>query len=133
MLPQLEQTTESAWSSVRSSIAAPHCGQLSDATAGALTSPRCGEGCAPRAGPARGAQPSPHRGLVSAPAVASLSCPQCGAAIELRTLDQALSVVCSSCGSILDARDPNLHVLQEFKSRQKFTPQIPLGTRGTLK
>jgi hypothetical protein len=70
---------------------------------------------------------------VSAPAVASLSCPQCGAAIELRTLDQALSVVCASCGSILDARDPNLHVLQEFQARQKFTPQIPLGARGTLK
>jgi hypothetical protein len=70
---------------------------------------------------------------VSAPAVASLTCPQCGAAIELRTLDQALSVVCASCGSILDARDPNLHVLQEFKARQKFVPQIPLGTRGTLK
>jgi hypothetical protein len=70
---------------------------------------------------------------VSAPAVASLSCPQCGAAIELRTLDQALSVVCASCGSILDARDPNLHVLQAFQARQKYTPQIPLGTRGTLK
>ena len=70
---------------------------------------------------------------MSAPAVASLTCPQCGSAIELRTLDQALSVVCASCGSILDARDPNLHVLQEFKARQKFTPQIPLGTRGTLK
>ena len=51
---------------------------------------------------------------MSAPAVASLSCPQCGAAIELRTLDQALSVVCSSCGSILDARDPNLALIQGF-------------------
>ena len=30
--------------------------------------------------------------MSSAPAVASLSCPQCGAAIELRTLDQAQSV-----------------------------------------
>ena len=70
---------------------------------------------------------------MSAPAVASLSCPQCGAAIELRTLDQAQSVVCSSCGSILDARDPNLAVIQEFEARQKFTPQIPLGTRGALK
>jgi hypothetical protein len=70
---------------------------------------------------------------VSAPAVASLSCPQCGAAIELRTLDLAQSVVCSSCGSILDARDPNLALIQAFEARQKFTPQIPLGTRGTLK
>jgi len=70
---------------------------------------------------------------VSAPAVASLSCPQCGAAIELRTLDQAQSVVCSSCGSILDARDPNLALIQGFQAKQKFEPQIPLGTRGTLK
>jgi hypothetical protein len=70
---------------------------------------------------------------VSAPAVASLSCPQCGAAIELRTLDQAQSVVCSSCGSILDARDPNLALIQAFQAKQKFEPQIPLGTRGTLK
>ncbi|MEO6527077.1 MAG: DUF4178 domain-containing protein [Gemmatimonadaceae bacterium] len=70
---------------------------------------------------------------MSAPAVASLSCSQCGAAIELRTLDQAQSVVCASCGSILDARDPNLHLIQAFEARQKFTPQIPLGTRGTLK
>jgi hypothetical protein len=70
---------------------------------------------------------------VSAPAVASLSCPQCGAAIELRTLDQAQSVVCSSCGSILDARDPNLSLIQAFAAKQKYTPQIPLGTRGTLK
>ena len=70
---------------------------------------------------------------MSAPAVSSLSCPQCGAAIQLRTLDQAQTVVCSSCGSILDARDPNLAVLQTFQAKQRFTPQIPLGTRGTLK
>ena len=70
---------------------------------------------------------------MSAPAVASLSCPQCGAAIELRTLDQAQSVVCSSCGSILDVRDPNLALIQAFQAKQKFEPQIPLGTRGTLK
>jgi hypothetical protein len=70
---------------------------------------------------------------VTAPAVASLSCPQCGAAIELRTLDLAQSVVCASCGSILDARDPNLALIQAFEAKQRYTPQIPLGTRGTLK
>jgi hypothetical protein len=70
---------------------------------------------------------------VSAPVVASLSCPQCGAAIELRTIDQAQSVACPTCGSILDARDPNLRLLQAYEQRQKFTPRIPMGTRGTLK
>jgi hypothetical protein len=53
--------------------------------------------------------------------------------VELRTLDLAQTVVCASCGSILDARDPNLRVLQEFQGRQRYTPRIPLGTRGTLK
>jgi hypothetical protein len=70
---------------------------------------------------------------VTAPAVGSLSCPQCGAAITLRALDQAQTVACANCGSILDARDPNLRVLQAYEKRQTFTPQIPLGTRGMLK
>jgi len=70
---------------------------------------------------------------VTAPAVSSLSCPQCGAAITLRALDQAETVACASCGSVLDARDPNLRVLQGYEEAQKFTPQIPLGTRGVLK
>jgi hypothetical protein len=71
--------------------------------------------------------------MVTAPAVSSLSCPQCGAAITLRALDQAQTVACASCGSVLDARDPNLRVLQAYEKAQKFTPQIPLGTRGVLK
>jgi hypothetical protein len=70
---------------------------------------------------------------VTAPAVSSLSCPQCGAAITLRALDQAETVACASCGSVLDARDPSLRVLQTYEEAQKFTPQIPLGTRGVLK
>jgi hypothetical protein len=70
---------------------------------------------------------------VTAPAVSSLSCSQCGAAITLRALDQAQTVVCASCGSILDARDPTLRVLQTYEKAQTFTPQIPLGTRGVLK
>lgn len=70
---------------------------------------------------------------MTAPAVSSLSCPRCGAAIALRALDQAEAVACSSCGSILDAHDPNLRVLQAYEDAQKFTPQIPLGTRGQLK
>jgi hypothetical protein len=70
---------------------------------------------------------------VTAPAVSSLSCPQCGAAITLRALDQAETVACASCGSVLDARDPNLRVIQAYEEAQKFIPQLPLGTRGVLK
>jgi hypothetical protein len=66
------------------------------------------------------------------PKVSGLNCPNCGAAIELRSFTNATSVVCQSCLSVLDARDPNLQVLQEAQSRERIAPEIPLGTRGTL-
>lgn len=64
--------------------------------------------------------------------IAGLNCPNCGAAIELRSFTNALSVVCQNCLSVLDARDPNLQILQEAQSKQRVVPDIPLGTRGTF-
>lgn len=68
------------------------------------------------------------------PQVKALNCPKCGVAIPLRALGQALSVVCESCHSILDAKDPQLQILQTF---QKITstdqPLIHLGTRGKIR
>ncbi|MEO7522200.1 MAG: DUF4178 domain-containing protein [Gemmatimonas sp.] len=43
----------------------------------------------------------------------------------------AVSVACPSCGSILDATDPNLTVLQRHQRGMRIAPQIPLGKRGT--
>ena len=68
-----------------------------------------------------------------APQVKGLNCPHCGAAIELRSGELAQTVACPSCAAILDAKDPNLRVLQEFKGKIRYQPRIPLGTRGTLK
>jgi hypothetical protein len=68
-----------------------------------------------------------------APNVKGLNCPKCGAAIQLRSGELAQTVVCSSCAAILDAKDPNLRVLQEFQGKLRYTPIIPLGARGTLK
>jgi hypothetical protein len=66
--------------------------------------------------------------------VKSLNCPQCGAAITLRALGQASAVVCDSCHAILDAKDPNLQVLQKFDQIVRPDPPlIPLGTRGKLR
>lgn len=66
-----------------------------------------------------------------APKVASLSCPNCGAPISMRSMGRAVSVVCDHCGSILDARDPQLRILQRFKTASACEWQlIPLGTRG---
>jgi hypothetical protein len=68
------------------------------------------------------------------PQVHALQCPRCGGAIILRTFGQALSVVCSGCGSILDAKDPNLQILQQFdRVTGAVTPLIPLGTRGKIR
>jgi hypothetical protein len=68
------------------------------------------------------------------PKAKALNCPQCGAAILLRALGHAETVVCESCHSILDAKDPNLRILQKFEAiTGADRPLIPLGTRGKLR
>ncbi len=62
-------------------------------------------------------------------AMQGFNCSNCGAAVELRALSHTRSVACTSCGAVLDPRDPNVHVLQESASRVE-SPEIPLGTRG---
>jgi hypothetical protein len=68
------------------------------------------------------------------PQTRALNCPQCGAAITLRSFQQAVTVVCESCHCILDAKDPTLKILQQFQViTGELQPQIPLGTRGKLR
>ena len=75
----------------------------------------------------------PFSGPPPQPQVKALHCPKCGAAIVLRTFGQAEMVACGSCRSILDAKDPNLAVLQQFEAKTSdVRPLIPLGTRGKL-
>ena len=63
-------------------------------------------------------------------AVRALSCPSCGAAIVLRGFAWTQTVACASCTAVLDARDPNLAILQGAAARMHVTPLIPLGARG---
>src|SRR5260370_26491497 len=68
------------------------------------------------------------------PQAKALNCPKCGAAIVLRSFGQAVTVVCASCHSILDAKDPNLAILQQFEAATNVSkPLIPLGTRSKLR
>lgn len=61
----------------------------------------------------------------------SFACPSCGASIAVRAMEHTVAVACGHCGSVLDAKDPNLAVLSQY--RQKLVePRIPLGTRGTF-
>ena len=64
----------------------------------------------------------------------ALNCSKCGAAIVLRSFGQAETVVCASCHCILDAKDPNLAILQQFEIKTSdIRPIILLGTRGKLR
>lgn len=64
--------------------------------------------------------------------VEGLNCPNCGAPQTIRGFGQTLTVVCGSCHSILDAKDPKHQVLQRFQAAQRVHPLIPLGQRGKL-
>ena len=77
---------------------------------------------------------SPPLSTPPKPQAKGLNCPKCGAAITLRSFGQAETVVCGSCHSILDAKDPNLAILQQFEATTSVSkPLIPLGTRGKLR
>ena len=64
--------------------------------------------------------------------VRSVNCPNCGAATTVRTFGHAVNVVCMSCRSILDAKDPGVTILQKYHDAVPQEPLIPLGIRGTL-
>src|SRR5215472_11287931 len=70
----------------------------------------------------------------TAPHLKAMNCPACGAALTVRSFTQAVTVVCESCHSILDAQDPQLKVLQQFqKATGEDPPLIPLGSRGKIR
>ena len=65
------------------------------------------------------------------PQVQSLTCPNCGASLAVRSMGRAVTIVCEHCHSILDAKDPQLRILQRFDDAiGSAEPAIPLGTRG---
>ena len=62
----------------------------------------------------------------------SLSCPNCGAPVQLRGFAHTLTAVCPNCLSVLDATSPEFDVLQKFQGKERVQPKIPLGSRGTI-
>jgi hypothetical protein len=62
--------------------------------------------------------------------VGALKCGQCAAPLVIKAPGQSQSVVCGHCGSIADATDPNVAVLQTVDKRVRITPRIPLGSSG---
>jgi len=65
------------------------------------------------------------------PQVQTLACPNCGAPLTVRSMGRAVTIVCGHCNSILDAKDPQLKILQRFEAATGGEePLIPLGSRG---
>jgi hypothetical protein len=74
--------------------------------------------------------PAPSDTKLAGSRIKGLNCPNCGAALTIRGFEHTLTVVCPNCLSILDAKDPNLQILQKFKQKIRIEPLIPLGSRG---
>lgn len=62
--------------------------------------------------------------------VQALSCPNCGAPVQLRGFANTLTAVCGNCASVLDTSTPAVQIVYRFEQRQIRKPAIPLGSRG---
>ncbi len=68
-----------------------------------------------------------------APRAKTFSCPNCGASVTIRYPGASLSAVCESCHSVVDVANENYRILSTYKkASEKYTPLIPIGTRGKL-
>ena len=63
----------------------------------------------------------------------ALSCPSCGAAVNLRAAGQSMSAVCGSCGAVMDTATQQVQVIQEADAAiRRLQPILPIGQRGKL-
>lgn len=63
----------------------------------------------------------------------ALSCPSCGAVVNLRAAGQSMSAVCGSCGAVIDTVTPEFQVIQKAEAAvRKLAPLLPIGQRGKL-
>jgi hypothetical protein len=77
---------------------------------------------------------APSAGAGGQARVRALNCSNCGASLTVRSFEHAISIVCPSCHAILDARDPNLAILQKAEAATtQYNPRIPLGKRGKIR
>jgi hypothetical protein len=72
--------------------------------------------------------------VISSPSatVKVFACPSCSASVTLRNSQGSVTVVCASCGSIIDVTNENLNIIAKVKQKTKREPLIPLGERGKL-
>jgi len=64
--------------------------------------------------------------------VNAVNCPRCGSVSELKAPGSTVTLVCGSCGSVLDVASGDAQIITEAAKKLNIQPFIPLGTRGTL-
>jgi len=62
----------------------------------------------------------------------AITCPNCGAGVQIRGFGHTLNVVCDKCASVLNPNTPTITILQRVKAKQRITPKIPMGSKGTF-
>lgn len=62
-----------------------------------------------------------------------LNCVQCGGAVEWRAPGFTVTLVCGSCGSVLDVSNPEIQLLIQSQEKTRLKPLIPLGARGKIR
>jgi len=80
----------------------------------------------------KGEPVKPTLNKAPAPKVKVFQCPQCAQQLSVRGMLQTTTLVCPSCGTVIDISDENVRIIGAFLSKVKFAPAIPLGTRGKL-
>lgn len=61
------------------------------------------------------------------------NCTACGAGVIIRAIGQTISVVCGSCGSIIDSTNENYRIIEKAANKLQVKPYIPLGQRGKIR
>lgn len=72
------------------------------------------------------------RELKKVRAAEQFKCPFCGGPISLRTPGHTAAVVCSYCGTTIDATNKHLAVLHKAEKKMHIKPLIALGSQGGL-
>ena len=60
----------------------------------------------------------------------ALICPSCGAPVNIRFPGKTQTVSCQNCFSIIDSTHETLKLIAAYKSKEEYTPVIPLGSQG---
>jgi hypothetical protein len=63
----------------------------------------------------------------------ALTCPNCGAPVQLRAAGLAMSAACGSCGVVIDTATPEFRIIQKADiANRNLSPALPIGQRGKL-